>query len=89
MNVGIRELKSHLSSYLARARAGETVIITDRGKPVARIDPVGPSEVPDAIRHLVESGRAVDKGPLRYLPIPIRMTPGDKTSTDFVREQRR
>jgi prevent-host-death family protein len=33
--VGVRELKNRLTYYLRRARAGEEVIVTDRGKPVA------------------------------------------------------
>lgn len=89
MNVGIRELKAHLSHYLGRARDGEEVVITDRGVPVARIEPIRTREIPEAIRHLVDSGRMTDKGPLRHLPTPVRMTPGEKTSTDLVREQRR
>lgn len=30
--VGIRELKSRLSHYLDRAAAGETIVVTDRGR---------------------------------------------------------
>jgi prevent-host-death family protein len=40
MNVGVRELKQHLSEYLRRVGAGETLQITDRGVPVALITPV-------------------------------------------------
>lgn len=39
MDVGIRELKARLSDYLDRAAAGEEVIVTDRGQPVARLVP--------------------------------------------------
>jgi prevent-host-death family protein len=88
MNVGIRELKAHLSEYIARARKGEDVIITDRGNPVARLEPLGIEHLPERMQELIRSGRATYKGPLRYLPTPIKMTPGDKNSTDFVREQR-
>lgn len=35
--VGIRELKAKLSHYLDRAAAGETIVVTDRGKPKAEI----------------------------------------------------
>ncbi|MGQ9682206.1 MAG: type II toxin-antitoxin system Phd/YefM family antitoxin [Anaerolineae bacterium] len=35
--VGVRQLKEHLGEYLARVKAGETLIITERGKPVGRI----------------------------------------------------
>ena len=37
MNVGIRELKAHLSEYVRRAEAGEHIVVTDRGKPVAQL----------------------------------------------------
>lgn len=41
MNVGIRELKAHLSEYVKRASRGEQVLVTDRGKPVARLVSLG------------------------------------------------
>lgn len=37
--VGVRELKDHLSDYLRRARAGEWIVITDRGEPIAELSP--------------------------------------------------
>jgi prevent-host-death family protein len=33
-------LKAKLSEYLARAKAGEIITVTDRGKPIARLGPV-------------------------------------------------
>lgn len=33
----MRELKAKLSEYVGRAAAGESVIVTDRGRPVARL----------------------------------------------------
>jgi prevent-host-death family protein len=33
----IAELKARLSEYLAAVRAGEEVIVTDRGRPIARL----------------------------------------------------
>ena len=38
-STGIRELKDNLSSYIARAAAGERVLITDRGRLVAELGP--------------------------------------------------
>ena len=35
--VGIRVLRDNLSRYISRVREGEEVIVTDHGKPVARI----------------------------------------------------
>lgn len=44
MNVSVRELKSRLSAYLARACQGETLIITTRRKPLARLGPLPADE---------------------------------------------
>jgi prevent-host-death family protein len=40
----ITEAKNRLSALLDEVRAGETVIITDRGKPVARLEPAASSD---------------------------------------------
>lgn len=46
MTVGVRELKANLSEYLARASAGEEIVVTDRNRPVARLIAYsGPSDV--------------------------------------------
>ena len=39
--VGVRELKDQLSRYLALVRSGAEVIVTDHGRPVARLIPMG------------------------------------------------
>lgn len=40
MNVGVRELKQHLSQYLDRAASGEVIQVTERGVVKAQIVPV-------------------------------------------------
>jgi prevent-host-death family protein len=40
----VRELRNHYASLLTRVRAGEEIIITQRGKPVARLVPEKPAE---------------------------------------------
>jgi prevent-host-death family protein len=42
--VGCRELKNRLGRYLGLVRKGETIIVTDRGKTVARILPPSPEQ---------------------------------------------
>lgn len=37
MDVAVTDLRAHLSEWLNRARAGDEVVITDRGVPVARL----------------------------------------------------
>jgi prevent-host-death family protein len=44
--VGIRELKNRLTQYLRRTKQGEEVIITERGKPIALIQPIRSVEHP-------------------------------------------
>ena len=39
--VGVRELKNRLSEYIRQARAGESVLVTDRGQVVAELTPPG------------------------------------------------
>lgn len=45
--IGLFEAKTHLSEYVARAEAGEEVIITRHNKPVAKIVPLA-AELPAA-----------------------------------------
>lgn len=40
MDVGVRELKAKLSSYLRQAAEGELITVTDHGTPIAVLGPV-------------------------------------------------
>lgn len=51
---GIRELKQNASAVVARAASGESITITDRGRPVARLTPLEQS----TLDRLVASGAA-------------------------------
>lgn len=56
--IAIAELKAKLSGYLAAVRAGEEIIVTDRGRPVARLGPVkGERAVESRIASLIRAGR--------------------------------
>jgi prevent-host-death family protein len=39
--IGVRELRQYASTYLARVKAGESITVTERGKPIARLVPLG------------------------------------------------
>lgn len=56
--VGIRVLKDHLSQYVQRARSGEQVVITDRGRPVALLSPLQPGPESETGWELVRQGVA-------------------------------
>lgn len=50
--VGIRQLKQNVSEVMASVKKGARIIVTDRGRPVGRIIPMGQSPLDD----LVEAG---------------------------------
>lgn len=53
----ISEAKNALSALLDRVKNGASVLIVDRGRPVARLEPVGGLTDPaDAIERLVRAG---------------------------------
>ena len=54
--VGAFEAKTHLSALLDRVEAGEEIVITRHGRPVARLSPAGADsrKVDEAIARLKE-----------------------------------
>lgn len=50
----VLEARNNLSRLIAESQAGEDVVITKRGTPVARIVPIGPVDVVRSGRLLVE-----------------------------------
>jgi len=54
--VGVRELRQHASRFLREVERGETIEVTDRGRPVALLVPVPNG---DSIESLLASGRLV------------------------------
>lgn len=84
--VGIRELKNGLSKYIDRVRAGEEVIVTDRGRPVARLSSVDASE--DRLADLVAAG-LVRPPANRERHVPKRRIKAKAPVSDLVAEQRR
>ena len=58
---GIKELKNNLSRYLARVKMGQDILITERGKTIARIireDPKN-SSIRIALKSLIENGQII------------------------------
>lgn len=85
MEVGIRELRDHLSRYLEQVRDGEEITVTDRGRAVARILPISGER---KIDRLIAEGRvtpAENQGP-RTVPKPLKI---NGTVSDLIIEQRR
>ena len=78
--IGIRALKQNASAVVARVAAGEALVITDNGRPVAQIMPLPTDrlaalEQAGLLRTAAEIGPPVDRG-------------GGQTLGDALREMR-
>lgn len=60
----VADLKARLSRILAEVKAGKEVVVTDRGRPIARIAPCSVAD--GGLEDLVRSG--VVRPPLKALP---------------------
>lgn len=73
--IGVRELNQNTSQVLARVSGGETIEITDRGHPVAKLVPVGDDV--STLARLIAAGRAA--APASSGPVPLPPQLGDPT----------
>ena len=83
--IGIRELRQNASVWIAKAKAGVTIQITDRGRPVARIVPLTPAE--QARDKLIAEGQLIPAGAPR---VPLRVSDliDGPSLTSILKEQR-
>ena len=84
MEVGIRQLRDHLSQYIQQVEAGHEVVVTDRGRAVARVVPINGMR---AIDRLIAEGLVTPavSGKRRAR----RRTKTVGTVSDLVADQRR
>jgi prevent-host-death family protein len=87
ITVGVRELKMQLSRYVRQVRAGATLVITDRGRPVGRIVPIA-TTVEARQRELIEIGMAAWSGRRLAAEAPAPQVRGDRTVSDLLLEDR-
>ena len=85
--VGIRELKNQLSEYLRRVKAGETIIVTERGKPVGQILPVQ-ANLTGRLEKLAEAGVVEWNGQPVPPYQPKAMNRSKRLLSDLVSEER-
>jgi prevent-host-death family protein len=90
----ITEAKNGLSALLDQVKAGESIVITDRGMPVAVIEPVtGRIDVEDRLARLERAGlirRGTGEIPLEIMSTPAPTVRGDGLSAaEIVIEERR
>jgi prevent-host-death family protein len=58
ITTGVKEVKNNLSRYLAQVKTGEEILITDRGKPIARIvrENLGRRTLQETLAPLIRKG---------------------------------
>ena len=87
MDVAVSEVRAHLRHWLERARAGDEVVVTERGVPVARILGVAASPV---IEELTKAGVIASPTTPRRPRATGRPRPRPRRPvSDVVSEQRR
>jgi prevent-host-death family protein len=85
-SIGVRELRQQASKYLREVEEGETIEVTDRGRPVALLVPVPRAS---RIEQLTVSGRLVPgAGDLLELGEPLRPIAGSPLPSDVLAETR-
>jgi prevent-host-death family protein len=89
--VGVRELRQNLSRYLVQVKAGESFVVTERGREVARLTPSGPIDSPIA-RLAADRGATMPSADLvsrvRGSGMPPAQGPPSLEILDELREER-
>ena len=89
----ITEAKNGLSALIDRVKGGETVLILDRGVPVARLEPVASHVDPSGRTRRLERAGTLRVGtgppPLDLLRTPAPRPARDASAVDALIEERR
>jgi prevent-host-death family protein len=90
--IGLRELNQNPSKAVARVRAGETILVTDRGRPVLRLVPE--DERPGALQRMIDSGEVTPPAELGMPDLMLDLAPeidslADVLIADRDKERRR
>jgi prevent-host-death family protein len=87
VEVGVRELKNRLSHYLGRAQGGDEVIVTARGRPIARLAAIDASD--DRLAMLIAEGVVRPPARRQRHRRPAERVRASGSVSDLVAEQRR
>ncbi len=85
--IGIRDLKAKLSECVRDVKAGGTVVVTEHGRPVARIIPE-PRPIGDRLRAMAKAGEIVWNGGVYRPALPGARVKGARTVSDLIVEER-
>ena len=84
--VGVRELRQNASVLLRRVASGESIIVTDRGRPVARLSPIAGGKGLSDLR-----AAGLIREPLRKMrdaPAAVELAPGQPTASQALDDAR-
>jgi prevent-host-death family protein len=87
LRVGVRELKVRLSHYLQQVKAGRTLVITERGRPIGQIIPVD-RPLEERLLRLVEAGLADWDGTKHHPKWPKVVNQGKLQVSELIVEGR-
>ncbi|HVX19698.1 MAG TPA: type II toxin-antitoxin system prevent-host-death family antitoxin [Acidimicrobiales bacterium] len=57
--IGVRDLRNQTAAAIRRAGAGERIVVTVDGRPVAQLGPLGPHDGPATLTDLAARGLAI------------------------------
>ncbi len=87
----VSTLKASLSEYLRQVKAGEEVLVTEHGRPVAKLTPANTSEaLPEYLRAMEKQGlvkRGVKKLPAGFWDLPRPKDPKGLVLKAVLRER--
>ena len=88
----VSDLKARLSEYLKRVKGGAEILITDRGKPVARLVPVSRAKIArDALVQMEKQGLiklGSGKLPKDFWSMPRPEDPGESVLNALLDERK-
>jgi prevent-host-death family protein len=86
LSVGVRELRQDASKVLKLVKGGETILVTERGKPVAEIRPIKEITMQDLIDAGIVTPAKAKFDPKVFEPLPN--PEGRSLLKEFLKERR-
>ena len=87
----VSQLKMSLSAYLRQVKAGEEVVVTEHGRPIARLLPLtAPAAIPEHLRELEAQGlvkRGTKPLPANFWDLPRPADPSGSIRAALIRER--
>ena len=91
-SVGLRQLKNRLSEYVSQVKLGASIVVTDRGRPVAELRPVSAeARIPFrrfSMEDQVRAGLLTPGKPNHPKLYPLMKRVGRRSSSELLDEER-